>query len=308
MSSMKNCLGYDCDGNEIEEFRILRAVWANDVDINELEFSDPRQYCAVVAANGKAYAISVYDWWYEALIRERENIPNGEIPIIVKPIEKMRHYEVAVDGNGDEFYYSMEGSVSRIELKKTLNRFLKENRPKEMIVKEQAANLIAFAKASQYRGNTERACECYKAAILLGDTDEIIIYAYALKLDSENVLNSANNIKFDTPEDIESRLRKFEEAKELRRRSIAYFELGREQGSLDCIMELAYSYYEGVVVGGEVIVERNLEIALNLFEIARDMGSDSAGYMANKIANAKVDNGTAYCKVIPAISSQKEEA
>lgn len=53
-------LGYDCDENEIEKFRVLRAIWTNDVD--ELEDTDPRQYCAVVADDGNAYAISVYDY------------------------------------------------------------------------------------------------------------------------------------------------------------------------------------------------------------------------------------------------------
>ena len=30
-------LGQDCDGNAIYEYMILRAMWSNDVDINELE-------------------------------------------------------------------------------------------------------------------------------------------------------------------------------------------------------------------------------------------------------------------------------
>ena len=71
---MYDILGYDCDGKEIYEYRILRAIWSNDVDIEELKDADSRQYCAVIAADGKAYAISVYDWWNNDLIRERENI------------------------------------------------------------------------------------------------------------------------------------------------------------------------------------------------------------------------------------------
>ena len=75
---MDEILGYDCDGNEIFEYRILRAIWSNDVAIEELEDADPRQYCAIMGDDGNAYAISVYDWWNKDLIRERENIKEDE--------------------------------------------------------------------------------------------------------------------------------------------------------------------------------------------------------------------------------------
>ncbi len=58
---MDYILGYDCDGNEIYEYRILRAILSNDIDIEKLEGADPRQYCAIIADDGSAYAISVYD-------------------------------------------------------------------------------------------------------------------------------------------------------------------------------------------------------------------------------------------------------
>ena len=38
---MKKVLGYDCDGREIYEYRVLRAIWSNDIDIEELENADP---------------------------------------------------------------------------------------------------------------------------------------------------------------------------------------------------------------------------------------------------------------------------
>lgn len=128
---MNEVLGYDCDGNEIYEYRILRAIWSNDIDIKDLEDADPRQYCAVIGDDGTAYAISVYDWWYKDLIRKRENIPDDEeIPIIVKPIEEMENYEVAIcsdDGfSCREFCYGMNES-SRNELKEKLNSILKNN-------------------------------------------------------------------------------------------------------------------------------------------------------------------------------------
>ena len=123
---MHDCLGYDCDGNEIYEYRILRAIWSNDIDIEELEDADPRQYCAITGNDGNAYLISVYDWWYKDLIRKRENITE-EIPIIVKKIEESKNYEVAICNNGEEFYYSL----NRIELKEKLNSIL--NKQKKLI-------------------------------------------------------------------------------------------------------------------------------------------------------------------------------
>ena len=119
---MFDCLGYDCDGHEIYEYRILRAIWSNDIDIEELEDADPRQYCAVVGNDGKAYAICVFDWWYSDLIRRRENlVDDEEIPTIVKPIEEMENYEVAdCNGGQDEFYYEFD----RESLKDKLNSIL----------------------------------------------------------------------------------------------------------------------------------------------------------------------------------------
>ena len=126
---MHDILGYDCDGKEIYEYRILRAIWSNDVDIKELDNADPRQYCAVIADDGNAYAISVYDWWNEDLIKKRENIDlNEDIPIIVKPIIEMENYEVAECSDG-EFYYDL----NREELKKKLNTIIKKNKTKMLI-------------------------------------------------------------------------------------------------------------------------------------------------------------------------------
>jgi len=124
---MQDCLGYDCDGNEIYDYRILRAIWSNDIDIDELKNADPRQYCAILGDDGKAYAISVCDWWNKELIKKRENIVEGEIPIIVKTIDEMVNYEVAMsDGGKEDFYYPFD----RNELKEKLNRILKEKNKK----------------------------------------------------------------------------------------------------------------------------------------------------------------------------------
>ena len=123
---MDDILGYDCDGKEIYEYRILRAIWSNDMDIIELENVDPRQYCAVIAYDGNPYAISVYDWWNEDLIRKRERITGKEIPTIVKPISEMENYELAKCSDG-EFYYTLD----RNELKKHVNSIIKKNKSEE---------------------------------------------------------------------------------------------------------------------------------------------------------------------------------
>lgn len=130
--NMYKCLGHDCDHVEIYEYRILRAIWSNDINIEELEDADPRQYCALLADDGKAYAISVYDWWNKELIRKRENLGDGEIPVIVKPIEEMENYEVAVCNGGEEaFYYTFDKN----ELKDKLNSILKEKGKQKSLTK-----------------------------------------------------------------------------------------------------------------------------------------------------------------------------
>ena len=130
---MDDILGCDCDGNDIYEYRVLRAIWSNDIDIEKLEDADPRQYCAIKANDGNAYAISVYDWWNKDLIRKREGIAPGEtIPIIVKPISEMENYEVATcNGGEDTFYYPLD----RNELKDKLNSILNKTNKQKMITK-----------------------------------------------------------------------------------------------------------------------------------------------------------------------------
>ena len=131
---MDKVLGYDCDGEPIYEFQILVGIWVNDVPIEELEETDPRMYCAVVADDGNAYAISVNDSWNEKVIRERENIPEDEeIPTIIKPISEMEHYECAyVNAVYGQFIYEYEGDCSK--LKRKLNKLL--NKGKGRVLKK----------------------------------------------------------------------------------------------------------------------------------------------------------------------------
>ncbi len=120
-------LGYDCDGGEIIQGMILRAIWSNDIPIEESNDSvDPRQYCAIWGGDGKAYAISVFDWHRRDLIIKREHLnENEEIPVVVKPIEAMKDYEIALCNGGEKVYYYEYGLD---DLKKQLNNYLKLQR------------------------------------------------------------------------------------------------------------------------------------------------------------------------------------
>ena len=116
------------DGCEIYEYRILRAMFSNDIDIEDLEGVDPREYCAIRGDDGIAYAISVHPYTNRSLIKKRENIGEYEdVPVIVKPLNEMEGYEVAYCSEG-EFYYEFD----RNKLKKQLESILKKQRSKVM--------------------------------------------------------------------------------------------------------------------------------------------------------------------------------
>lgn len=107
---MQEIIGYDCDGNEIEEYRILRTPFSELVeDWSQVPNLDPRFYCAVKAKDNKYYLISVYDHWRREEIRRFENLKDDdEIPTIVKDIEETEEYEVATDVYNDEWYYELD--------------------------------------------------------------------------------------------------------------------------------------------------------------------------------------------------------
>ena len=126
-----NILGYDCDNNEIYEYTVLRAIWSNDIAIEELEDADPRQYCAVIGDDGNAYAISVYDFWHKDLIRKRENIDDfEEIPVVVKPISEMKNYEIATCS--EDLFCS---EFARDKLKEQLNNVIRTDTKQKKLTK-----------------------------------------------------------------------------------------------------------------------------------------------------------------------------
>jgi len=123
----REILGYDCDGNEIKEFRILRFPFSEYIENwNEEPNIDPRLYCVIKSSTGDIYAISVYDDWIcnQKFIRKYEQLDiNESIPTLIKTISEMSYYEVAFCGiKGDEWYYDRD----KFELRKKLDCKLKE--------------------------------------------------------------------------------------------------------------------------------------------------------------------------------------
>ena len=52
---MKEVFAYDCDGNDIEEFRVLRFPFSADIDNWEEEPNiEPRLYCAIKGKDNKS--------------------------------------------------------------------------------------------------------------------------------------------------------------------------------------------------------------------------------------------------------------
>lgn len=117
-------LGYDCDGNEIDEFRVLRFPFSADIEnCDEEPTIDPRFYCLVRSSSGEILAVSVYDDWFRDQIRKYEQLnPNDDIPMLIKPVSEMQNYEVAFEGlTGNEWYYDRDKEELRKKLDCILN-------------------------------------------------------------------------------------------------------------------------------------------------------------------------------------------
>lgn len=116
---MSEILAYDCDGNEIEEFRILRFPFSSNIENwNEEPNIDPRFYCAIKGSDNKSYLISAYDEYNANAIRNYEKIEKTHpIPIKIKTIDEASNYEVAFDGiTGMPWYYDRDRSKVREKL------------------------------------------------------------------------------------------------------------------------------------------------------------------------------------------------
>jgi len=120
-------LAYDCDGNEVKEFRILRFPFSADIqDWDEEPCVDPRLYCLVTCSNGQTFAVSVYHEFYDEEIRKHEQINiNADVPMLIKPVSRLACYEVAFSGiNNSEWYYDK----NRDELRERVEQSLKKQK------------------------------------------------------------------------------------------------------------------------------------------------------------------------------------
>lgn len=123
----KTVLGYDCDGNIIDEFRILRFPFSADIENWDDEPNiDPRFYCLVRISHDQILAVSVYDDYFRDNIRKYEKLNDKEdIPMLIKTVSEMKGYEVAFEGiTGTEWYYDR----NKDELRKKINAVLKKEK------------------------------------------------------------------------------------------------------------------------------------------------------------------------------------
>lgn len=118
-----NVLGYDCNNNEIKEFRLVK-----EKNIKEsIAIENVRTYCVVIAEDEKPYAISVDDIYFERIIRQIEEIPEDEeIPVVVNKIEEMKDYEGIVNYCEEPIFYRYDKELLKVKL----NNLLKQ-KPKE---------------------------------------------------------------------------------------------------------------------------------------------------------------------------------
>ena len=116
---MEKILAHDCDGEDVEEWRVLRFPFSDTIDNWEEELNvDPRFYCAIKSNNNQDYLISVYDDYHSQAIRKYEKISQQEqIPTIIKNIEEAENYEVAFDGITKRcWYYDRDRSALKAKL------------------------------------------------------------------------------------------------------------------------------------------------------------------------------------------------
>ena len=131
---MKDIEVYDCDGNIVEEFRILRPPFSELIDSwDEAPNIEPRFYCMVKAEDEKYYLISVYDHWNADAIRKYEHLKKEDkIQTKIKDIEEAENYEVSTKyiGENEELWYY---EFNREELIDKLNKILiqRKNQEKE---------------------------------------------------------------------------------------------------------------------------------------------------------------------------------
>ena len=121
---MDEVLGFDCDGQEIEEFRVLRFPFSADIGDWEEEVNiDPRFYCIVKRDNGESVLVSIYDDYLSKYIRRYEGISDEEeIPMLIKDVSLVSSLEVAYSGiDGREWFYDRNKSSLKKEIESNLS-------------------------------------------------------------------------------------------------------------------------------------------------------------------------------------------
>ena len=144
-------LGYDCDGNELEEFDIIRPIWFSETDFDKATDVNPRQYCVVVGEDGKTYLMSVLDHWYKKQINRFEGRDEFEkVPIKILPIQQACEFEIGYDSDENRFTYPFDKN----KLIETLNGELLKKRfvPGKENFKRDAKLFMVF----DILGDTER--------------------------------------------------------------------------------------------------------------------------------------------------------
>lgn len=116
-------LGYDCDGRELYEFDVIRAIWYSDIDFSKHLDVDPRLYCVIKAEDNKPYLVSVYDHWNkEAINRFEGRKLDDDIPIKIQSMEASINYEQAFDCDDNIITY--QSNSDSTQLIKILNKKL----------------------------------------------------------------------------------------------------------------------------------------------------------------------------------------
>lgn len=97
-------LAVDCDGEKLDEFDVVWAVWHKEIDFDKETNVGPRAYCVVCSNDGAPYLVSIYDHWNKKAINRFENRnDDDEVPIKVLPISESINYELAYTADGEIF-------------------------------------------------------------------------------------------------------------------------------------------------------------------------------------------------------------
>ena len=115
----------DCDGNELEEFTIIRTPFYADINFEEDPNIEARQY-AVVEVDNEPYLVSVYDWWNKKVINIQEGREQlSDVPRKVLPGRMSENYETAYSSEQDIF--KLDNDIMQEECKQLVKRYIRKS-------------------------------------------------------------------------------------------------------------------------------------------------------------------------------------